>query len=280
MPFREFLGSENTLVEIIAHLIDIAILPVDYDVKVTRSEYQSIASKNQKVQQKKESRGNKPDLMFRAYLCQKWKEIVFFENGSKELVKKCTKEVFHQNYIGFGVNIAADTQYTIVSLRELNTKLIVEISELRKKYAELEAKNIKVEAENAKLKQDKEEEQSLQNRGNGYTDNASDNAEYRTSDSDIYQITTTITFSILLSYISNSGDELSNDRDFDSSEVKIQVSIPDDEDFNYDYNDEDFSDNNNEDDDKDDESFCGFSDDNKDYYYDLNTGETYTKSEH
>ncbi|CAG8540156.1 16126_t:CDS:2 [Cetraspora pellucida] len=50
-----------------------------------------------------------------------------------------------------------DTQYTIVSLRELNTKLTVEISELRKKYAELEAKNIKVEAENAKLKQDKEE---------------------------------------------------------------------------------------------------------------------------
>ncbi|CAG8616423.1 694_t:CDS:2, partial [Ambispora gerdemannii] len=34
------------------------------------------------------------------------------------------------------------TQYTIVSLRELNTKLTVEISELRKKYAELEANNI------------------------------------------------------------------------------------------------------------------------------------------
>ncbi|CAG8748008.1 10472_t:CDS:2, partial [Dentiscutata heterogama] len=68
-------------------------------------------------------------LMFRAYLRQKWEEIVFFESGkwdsdedkirhdhnklvqfcldgSKELVKKCTKEVFHQNYIGFGVNIA------------------------------------------------------------------------------------------------------------------------------------------------------------------------------
>ncbi|CAG8758730.1 21807_t:CDS:10, partial [Gigaspora margarita] len=79
-------------------------------------------------------------------------------------------------------------------------------------------KNIKVEAENAKLKQDKEEvearflnleqkdrektdliaklkhdvslikEQSLQNRGNRYTDNASDDTEYRTSDSDIYQV--------------------------------------------------------------------------------------------
>ncbi|CAG8630769.1 19863_t:CDS:2, partial [Racocetra persica] len=390
----------------------------------------------------------------------------------------------------------ADTQYTIVSLRELNTKLTVEISELRKKYAELEAKNIKVEAENAKLKQDKEEvearflnleqrdrektgliaklkhdvslikEQSLQNGGNGYTDNASDDAEYRTSDSDIYQVkdnhisqssknkvqkfmaevsknssssisnadndvipttlnktesqpsnnsftflyeklcnaiiladrkiqeailcycnfgkaliqrrnelasekqvdpesnavsrilnkevrmdkiyqihsfstdsiskmtnkdiqyiidnipfdysikiepalksefsepssgsdqqisckkenkdsefsetkvTTTITSSILLSHTFNSGDKLSNDRDSDSSEVKIQVSVPDDEDSNYDYDDEDFSDDNNEDDDKDDRSFCGFSDDDEGYYYDLNTGETYTKSEH
>jgi len=26
-------------------------------------------------------------------------------DGSKELVKKCTKEAFYQNYIGFGVNI-------------------------------------------------------------------------------------------------------------------------------------------------------------------------------
>ncbi|CAG8540717.1 12116_t:CDS:2 [Cetraspora pellucida] len=91
---------------------------------------------------------------------------------------------------------------------ELNTKLTVEISKLRKKYAKIKAKNIKVEAENTKLKQDKEEvearflnleqrdrkktdlitklkhdvlpikEQSLQNRGNRYTNNISDNAEY------------------------------------------------------------------------------------------------------
>ncbi len=27
-------------------------------------------------------------------------------DGSKELVKKCTKETFYQNYIGFGINIA------------------------------------------------------------------------------------------------------------------------------------------------------------------------------
>ncbi|CAG8785046.1 4947_t:CDS:1 [Racocetra persica] len=43
-----------------------------------------------------------------------------------------------------------DTQSTIISLRELNTKLTFEISELRKKYADLES-------ENTKLKQDKEE---------------------------------------------------------------------------------------------------------------------------
>ncbi|CAG8601028.1 9893_t:CDS:2 [Cetraspora pellucida] len=43
-----------------------------------------------------------------------------------------------------------DTQFTIILLKELNTKLTFEISELRKKYANLEF-------ENTKLKQDKEE---------------------------------------------------------------------------------------------------------------------------
>ncbi|RGB22794.1 hypothetical protein C1646_775513 [Rhizophagus diaphanus] len=76
-------GSENTLVEIIARLIDMAMyhLSVDYEVEVTRAECQSKASKNRKVQQKTGSRGDKPDLMFRAYLRQKWEEIVFFESG-------------------------------------------------------------------------------------------------------------------------------------------------------------------------------------------------------
>lgn len=124
-------GSENTLVEIIARLIDMAMhhLPVDYEVEVTRAERQSTASKNRKAQQKSGSRGDKPDLMFRAHLRQKWEEIVFFESGkwdanedkichdhnklvqlcldgSKELVRKCSKETFYQSYIGFGVNIA------------------------------------------------------------------------------------------------------------------------------------------------------------------------------
>src|SRR2546430_12708318 len=53
-------GSENTLVEIIARLIDMAMyhLPVDYEVKITRAECQSKASKSRKVQQKTGSRGD------------------------------------------------------------------------------------------------------------------------------------------------------------------------------------------------------------------------------
>ncbi len=49
--WRVFGGSENTLVEIIARLIDMTMyyLPVDYEVEVTRAEYQSKASKNHKV---------------------------------------------------------------------------------------------------------------------------------------------------------------------------------------------------------------------------------------
>src|SRR6184192_1631885 len=78
-------GSENTLVEIIARLIDMAMyhLPVDYEVEITRAKRQSKASKSRKVQQKIGSRGDKPDLMFRAYLRQKWEEIISskVENG-------------------------------------------------------------------------------------------------------------------------------------------------------------------------------------------------------
>ena len=68
---------------------------------------------------------------------------------------------------------------------------------------------------------------------------------------------------------------------------KEEVSIPDNSlDFNLDSsdvddvdneNDDEFSDNNEE---EDDDGFCGFSDDDDEgHYYDLNTGETYTKSE-
>ncbi|CAG8832527.1 39788_t:CDS:2 [Gigaspora margarita] len=133
-------------------------------------------------------------------------------------------------------------QYTIVLLRKLNTKLTVEISELRKKYAKLEAKNIKVEAEKAKLKQDKKEsreigkktdfiaklkhdvllikEKSLQNRGNGYTDNASDDAEYQISDSNIYQVKNNY-FSIPSETNHNHEDTLAFDITNDTSNSNI-----------------------------------------------------------
>src|SRR5881275_40131 len=63
-------GSENTLVEIIARLIDMAMyhLPVDYEVEITRTERQSKVSKSRKVQQKTGSREDKPDLMFCVYM--------------------------------------------------------------------------------------------------------------------------------------------------------------------------------------------------------------------
>ncbi|CAG8443799.1 4821_t:CDS:1 [Cetraspora pellucida] len=51
----------------------------------------------------------------------------------------------------------ADSQTTIASLRELNSKLTVEITELRKKYA-------KIEAENTKLKQIMEENTEFKTR--------------------------------------------------------------------------------------------------------------------
>ena len=60
-------GSENSLVEIIARLMDTTMyrLPVDYEIEVTRAERQSIASKNCKVQQQKGSREDKSDLIIR-----------------------------------------------------------------------------------------------------------------------------------------------------------------------------------------------------------------------
>ena len=52
-------GSENSLVEIIARLMDTAMyhLPIEHDIEVTRAERQSVASKNHKIQQQKGLRG-------------------------------------------------------------------------------------------------------------------------------------------------------------------------------------------------------------------------------
>ncbi|CAG8623529.1 3208_t:CDS:2, partial [Diversispora eburnea] len=89
-----------------------------------------------------------------------------------------------------------------------------------------------------------------------------------------------------------SSHSVTDDRDSDSLEVKIQVNVANDswsestnmpENPNYDYDDEESFNNNNDDNDEnfsDDGSFCGFSDDDDEgYYYDLNTSETYAKSD-
>src|SRR6266542_5126982 len=74
-------GSEGSLVEVVSRLIDAVMwgLPVEYDVEVTRGERQSVASKDRKLQQSSGSKGNKPDLMIRAYLQNKWDEVAYIE---------------------------------------------------------------------------------------------------------------------------------------------------------------------------------------------------------
>ncbi|RHZ79606.1 hypothetical protein Glove_143g35 [Diversispora epigaea] len=51
----------------------------------------------------------------------------------------------------------ASIQSTIDFLKELNSNLVYQITELRKKFAKVEVENIEVKTENAKLKQDMEE---------------------------------------------------------------------------------------------------------------------------
>ncbi|CAG8791994.1 2711_t:CDS:2, partial [Racocetra fulgida] len=61
----------------------------------------------------------------------------------------------------------------------------------------------------------------------------------------------------------------------DSKAQSLITVLSDDEPENF-SDDEEFTNDNEED-----GSFCGFTDDDDEgYYYDLNTGETYTKSEH
>ncbi|CAG8619142.1 8177_t:CDS:2, partial [Diversispora eburnea] len=48
------------------------------------------------------------------------------------------------------------TKNYCVSIDKLNSDLVHQIAELRKKFVEVEAENIEVKAENAKLRQDME----------------------------------------------------------------------------------------------------------------------------
>ncbi len=76
-------GSESFLVEIVSRLIDAVIwdLPIEYDVEVTKDKRQSVTSKDHKLQQSSELKGNRPDLMIRAYLQNKWDEVTYIESS-------------------------------------------------------------------------------------------------------------------------------------------------------------------------------------------------------
>src|SRR6266498_3233638 len=54
---------------------------VEYDVKIIRGERQSVVSKDHKSQQNNGSKGNRPDLMIRAYLRNKWDEVAYIESS-------------------------------------------------------------------------------------------------------------------------------------------------------------------------------------------------------
>ncbi|GES99931.1 hypothetical protein GLOIN_2v1510726 [Rhizophagus clarus] len=80
---KVFGGSENTLVEIIACLIDMAMYHLSVDYKNT-DEDEIYHNHNKLVQ--------------------------LYLDSTKELVKKYTKETFYQNYIGFRINIAGSLE--------------------------------------------------------------------------------------------------------------------------------------------------------------------------
>lgn len=128
--------------EVVARLIEVATyqLPINREVEVTRNECQSVASKNRKAKLKDGVRGNRPNFIIRAFLGQKWNEIVYAESGKwncnedkiledhnklvrfcidsyKEISKKHVKDVLRKNYIAFGINIAGKVMSYIYLLK-------------------------------------------------------------------------------------------------------------------------------------------------------------------
>ncbi|CAJ0649512.1 4312_t:CDS:2 [Entrophospora sp. SA101] len=145
-------GSENSLVETIAHLIEVSLyqLPIEHDVEVIRGERQSIASKNQKVLEEISSRGDRPDLMIRASLKRKQNEIVYVESGKwvstdqkirddhNKLAKLCShgyneivKGKLRKVYIAFGINIAGSKFILSGLIQEESIKYYMPIIEAK-----------------------------------------------------------------------------------------------------------------------------------------------------
>ena len=125
-------------------------LPVVYNVEVTRGEHQSVASKDRKSQQSSRLKGNRPDLMIRAYFRNKWDEVTYIESskwqtsdqkifddhnklvrltldGFQYLLKKYVKDVLRDNFIGFGINIAGEyfVLHRLIRKNEVNFYLPV-----------------------------------------------------------------------------------------------------------------------------------------------------------
>ena len=75
-------GSEDSLVKIVSQLIDAVMwdLSIEYNVEVTKDEYQNVVSKDRKSQQSSGSKGNRPDLIIQAYLRNKWDEVAYIES--------------------------------------------------------------------------------------------------------------------------------------------------------------------------------------------------------
>ncbi|CAG8630782.1 5559_t:CDS:2, partial [Dentiscutata heterogama] len=98
-------GSENTLVEAVAHLIEASLhrLPIEYEVEVTRNERQSNKQKeivyieSGKWNCNDKKRRENHNKLVKLCLC-----------GYEEMGKKAIKDQLHRHYIAFGINIAGD----------------------------------------------------------------------------------------------------------------------------------------------------------------------------
>ncbi|CAG8477412.1 8167_t:CDS:2 [Acaulospora morrowiae] len=146
-------ASENALVDVITRIIEASIyqMPVDFDIEVTRNDRQSIASKKRKNRQETSSRGNKPDLMIRAFFKNKWNELAYVESGKwrstdtktlndhnklarlsldgyTDMSKKTKKNELYKFCIIFGINITDDHCIVIHGfLREKGIKFYLPI---------------------------------------------------------------------------------------------------------------------------------------------------------
>ncbi|CAG8534607.1 11580_t:CDS:2, partial [Scutellospora calospora] len=213
-------GSEGSKVEIVSQLVDAVMwhLPLEYDVEVTRGERQSVASKDRKLQQNNNARGDRPDLMIQAFLRQKWDEIAYVESGKwKTTNKKIFTSKFYRIWAKIPLNVETvdeveDFVHALLILRLYKLisnmqdqrdkpKDLSELDLLRQRIIDLETENAEipelrnkllkfaeVETENKRLRQiveensrrDAEFKSRIEELEKSRTDTASENAELKT----------------------------------------------------------------------------------------------------